>query len=185
MAQAQNTSLNYWPSTPHTPSRQLCSASDTGLLWIPSFKAKTNGQRYFSFQAATVWNNLPQTVKTFHTYLLIQVFSKNTAGQQVNEKQLVLLCSLPLDHCCLWLSELLKIFHSIALWAFFYVKWLCYLTVLEFASRCVRWIGWYSWIMVDVNIDCICDYLFFFVLCQNVRYHCTALSTVFNWICTF
>ena len=37
-----------------TPSLRLRSASDTRLFRIPSFKTKTNGQRSFSFQAATV-----------------------------------------------------------------------------------------------------------------------------------
>ena len=29
----------------------------------------------------------------------------------------------------------------------------------------------------------MCEYLFLFVLCQNVMYYCTTLSTVFDWIC--
>ena len=36
-------------------------------------------------------------------------------------------------------------------------------------------------IWLDVNIDC--EYLFLFVLCQNVMYYCTALSAIFDWIC--
>ena len=49
--------------TIYTPSRQLRSTSDTRLSRSPSLKTKTNGQRSFSFQAATVWNNLLQTVR--------------------------------------------------------------------------------------------------------------------------
>ena len=36
---------------------------------------------------------------------------------------------------------------------------------------------------MDVNIDCMCEYLFLFVLCQDVTYYCTALCAVFDWIC--
>ena len=41
-------------------------------------------------------------------------------------------------------------------------------------------------IQLDVNIDSmiVCEYCFLFVLCQNVMYYCTALSAVFDWICT-
>ena len=49
--------------TIYTPSRQLRSASNTSLFRIPSFKTKTNGQWYFSRQAAYVWNNSPQSVR--------------------------------------------------------------------------------------------------------------------------
>ena len=65
-----------------TSSRQLRSASDTRLFRIPSFKTKTNGQRSFSFQAATVWNNLPQTVRystsisSFKSSLKTHLFGK-------------------------------------------------------------------------------------------------------------
>ena len=38
-------------------------------------------------------------------------------------------------------------------------------------------------IWLDVNIDCMYEYLFFFVLGQNVMYYCTALNAVFNRIC--
>ena len=70
--------------TIYTPSRQLRSASDTRLLRIPSFKTKTNVQRSFSFLAATVWNNLPQTVRystsisSFKSSLKTHLFSKYT-----------------------------------------------------------------------------------------------------------
>ena len=30
----------------------------------------------------------------------------------------------------------------------------------------------------------MCQYLFLFVLCQNVKNYCTALSAVFDWICS-
>ena len=36
---------------------------------------------------------------------------------------------------------------------------------------------------MDVYIDCMCEYLFLFVLCQNVMYYCAALSSVFDLIC--
>ena len=29
----------------------------------------------------------------------------------------------------------------------------------------------------------MCEYLFLFVLCQNVTYYCTAPSAEFDWIC--
>ena len=60
---------------------------------------------------------------------------------------------------------------------------MCDLNVFEIARGCVGWIDWYNWIMLDVNIDCMCDYLFFFVPCQYVMYYCTALSAVIHWIC--
>ena len=52
------------------------------LFRIPSFKTKTNGQRSFSFPSATVWNNLPQTVRysisisPFKSSLKTHLFSK-------------------------------------------------------------------------------------------------------------
>ena len=29
----------------------------------------------------------------------------------------------------------------------------------------------------------MCEFLFLFVLCQNVMYYCTTLSAVFDWMC--
>ena len=68
--------------TIYTPSRQLHFTSDTRLFRISSFKTKTNWQRSFSFQAATVRNNLPQIVRystsisSFKSSRKIHLFSK-------------------------------------------------------------------------------------------------------------
>ena len=65
----------------YTPSRPLCSSSDTRLLCIPSVRTKTYGQRSFSYQAPTTWNNLPaplrhtESVTSFKTSLKTHLFS--------------------------------------------------------------------------------------------------------------
>ena len=65
----------------YTPSRQLRSSSDTRLLSVPTMRTKTNGERSFLFQAPTVWNSLPKSVRhssslqSFKTSLKTYLFS--------------------------------------------------------------------------------------------------------------
>ena len=47
----------------YTPSRQLRSSTDTRVFRIPSFRAKSCGQRSFSYQAPVIWNQLPVSVR--------------------------------------------------------------------------------------------------------------------------
>ena len=47
----------------YTPSRQLRSSSDTRLFRIPSVRTKTYGQRAFAYQAPSVWNELPHSLR--------------------------------------------------------------------------------------------------------------------------
>ena len=47
----------------YTPSRQLRSSSDTRILQIPRFRARTLGERSFSFQASSSWNTLPSSLR--------------------------------------------------------------------------------------------------------------------------
>jgi hypothetical protein len=69
----------------YTPSRQLRSSADTRVFKIPSFRTKSSGQRSFSYQAPTTWNQLPVSVRhassvssfksSLKTYLFSQTFS--------------------------------------------------------------------------------------------------------------
>ena len=47
----------------YTSSRQLRSSTDTRQFRVPFFRTKSNGQRSFSYQAPTVWNDLPAAVR--------------------------------------------------------------------------------------------------------------------------
>ena len=49
---------------PYTPARQLQSAFDTQTLVTPCENTKTCGERLFSYAGPSVWNNLPQNLKT-------------------------------------------------------------------------------------------------------------------------
>ena len=66
----------------YTPSRLLRSSSDTRLLQLPSVKTKTYGERSFSFQAPSVWNTLPLSLRhadslsAFKSNLKTHLFSK-------------------------------------------------------------------------------------------------------------
>ena len=58
--------------TIYTLSQQLCSASDTRLFRIPSFRTKTNRQNSFSFQCATVWSKQTEVFFLSRRYCLEQ-----------------------------------------------------------------------------------------------------------------
>ena len=47
----------------YSPSRQLCSLSDSRTLRIPHIKTKTFGHRSFSHAAPSVWNSLPHDIR--------------------------------------------------------------------------------------------------------------------------
>ena len=47
----------------YTPFLQLRSYADTRVFRIPSFRAKSNGQRSFSYQDPVTWNQLPVSVR--------------------------------------------------------------------------------------------------------------------------
>ena len=92
---------------------------------------------------------------------------------------LILLCSLPLDHCCLSFNKKKNSVDILSL-IFFYVEWLCDLTVLEIACRCVRWMDWYSWMLILIVRVSIFSCSF-----SVKMYCCTALSAVCDWICAW
>ena len=47
----------------YTPSRQPRSSADTRVLRIPPFRTRFSGQRSFSCQASTTWNQLPSSIR--------------------------------------------------------------------------------------------------------------------------
>ena len=47
----------------YSPSRQLCSSSDSRTLRIPYIKTKTFGHCSFSHAAHSVWNSLPHEIR--------------------------------------------------------------------------------------------------------------------------
>ena len=71
----------------YTPSRTLCSSSDTRMLEIQQYKRKTHGFRTFSCFGPHIWNSLPQdlrhcsTLSSFKaklkTFLFSQYFHPN------------------------------------------------------------------------------------------------------------
>ena len=71
----------------YTPSRTLCSSSDTRMLEIQQYKRKTHGFRTFSCFGPHIWNSLPQdlrhcsTLSAFKaklkTFLFSQYFHPN------------------------------------------------------------------------------------------------------------
>ena len=71
----------------YTPSRTLCSSSDTCMLEIQQYKRKTHGFCTFSCFGPHIWNSLPQdlrhcsTLSSFKaklkTFLFSQYFHRN------------------------------------------------------------------------------------------------------------
>lgn len=67
----------------YTPSRQVRSSEDTGVFRIPSFRTKSSGQRSFSYQASSTWNQLPASIchafsiTSFKSSLNANLFSQN------------------------------------------------------------------------------------------------------------
>ena len=69
----------------YVPGRLLRSSADTRILDPPVMKAKTLGERSFSFQAPLLWNNLPREIRyctslssfktSLKTHLFRQAFS--------------------------------------------------------------------------------------------------------------
>ena len=47
----------------YSPSRSLCSSSDTCMLKIQRFNCKTHGFRTFSHFGPHRWNNLPRDIR--------------------------------------------------------------------------------------------------------------------------
>ena len=83
LAQAQNTCLNCWPSTPLLHSFVLLQIRDYWeFLHSKQRQTDKNVFLFFLFQAATVWTNLPQTVRycthisSFKSSLKTHLFSK-------------------------------------------------------------------------------------------------------------
>ena len=70
----------------YTPSRQLRSSADAKLLKIPLYRHRTSGDRSFSFQAASVWNTLPislrhsDSLESFKTGLKTHLFSSSSSS---------------------------------------------------------------------------------------------------------
>ena len=64
----------------YTPSRQLRSSADIGILFIPSVNTKSYGERSFSYTSPTLWNTLPkdirfsQSVSSFRSELKTHLF---------------------------------------------------------------------------------------------------------------
>ena len=67
----------------YVPPRQLRSSADTRLLRIPSARLKTSGQRAFRYQAPTLWNSLPLSLRhsdskaTFRSSLKTHLFPRS------------------------------------------------------------------------------------------------------------
>ena len=67
----------------YKPSRHLRSSADSRLCRIPTFKTKSYGERSFSFQAPSIWNNLPLTLRhseslpAFKSHLKTYLFQRN------------------------------------------------------------------------------------------------------------
>lgn len=65
----------------YTPSRSLRSQSDASTLCVPRIRAKTFGQRSFSFNAPSIWNGLPfnlrsiESVQSFRNNLKFHLFN--------------------------------------------------------------------------------------------------------------
>ena len=69
----------------YTPPWQLCSSTDTWVFRIPSFWTKSCGQRFFSYHAPVIWNQLPVSVhhsasvssfkSSLKTFLFLKTFS--------------------------------------------------------------------------------------------------------------
>ena len=53
----------------YSPSRSLCSSSDTRMLKIQRFNHKTHGFRTFSHFGPHIWNNLPQEPLCYSLFL--------------------------------------------------------------------------------------------------------------------
>lgn len=47
----------------YTPSRPLRSSTDSRILTLPIVRTKSYGQRSFSYQAPSIWNDLPHSVR--------------------------------------------------------------------------------------------------------------------------
>ena len=61
--------------TPYTPHRTLRSA-DRHLLCVPKTRLKTYGDRSFAKCAPTLWNSLPETVKSSQTLSIFKAALK-------------------------------------------------------------------------------------------------------------
>ena len=63
----------------YVPSRTLRSSSQS-LLQLPrKFPSKSYGQRSFSYAAPSLWNNLPQQVRTADNVKRFQIHVKNSS----------------------------------------------------------------------------------------------------------
>ena len=66
----------------YSPSRSLCSSSDTSMLKLQCFNHKTHGFHTFSHFGPHIWNNLPQdirhsaTLSSFKSQLKTFLFSE-------------------------------------------------------------------------------------------------------------
>ena len=64
----------------YTPSRCLCSSSDSRTLTVPCVRTKTCGQRSFAYQGPATWNELPfdlrhkDSLSTFKSALKSHLF---------------------------------------------------------------------------------------------------------------
>ena len=70
----------------YTPSRHLSSSADIRVFRIPSFRTKPSGQRFFSYQAPLIWNQLPisghhsTSVSSFKSSLKTVLFLKTLSS---------------------------------------------------------------------------------------------------------
>ena len=86
----------------YTPSRTLCSSSDTRMLEIQQYKCKIHGFRTFSCFGPHIWNSLPQdlrhcsTLSSFKaklkTFLFSQYFHPNYYQYPVSATVSVCVC---------------------------------------------------------------------------------------------
>ena len=156
MAQAQCTCLNCWPSTPLLDSFVLLQILDY-IEFLPSKQRQTNKDLFhfkpllsgtISFKLLDIphlsphWSLLCKHTCSVSKRKTFRIFVESSV-------RLPLLKPSPPPPLPVW--TLKKIIN---------VEWLCHLTVLEIACRCVRWIDWYSWMFILI----VCVTVSFFVL---------------------
>ena len=91
----------------YTPSRALCSSSDTRMLKIQQYKRKTHGFHAFSCFGPHKWNSLPQDLRhcsalsSFKSKLKTFLFSQYFSSQLISVPSLCYsrVCSVCFNVC--------------------------------------------------------------------------------------
>ena len=81
----------------YTPSRDLCSSTDTCVLKIPRSSSKAFGQRSFSHVAPSTWNDLPCSLRRSDSQTSFrQALKTHLFQQSLQPSTLVSLACFPL-----------------------------------------------------------------------------------------